>query len=426
MKRFTFRSGMAIFLTLLIIPQLASAQGAAINSTGDDPHSSAILDLQSTEKGFLPPRMTTLQRNAIQDPAEGLQIFNTTTKCVEIFVSNNWHNMFCCTVPAQPDVISGPSDICDGSVVTYSVSPLSEATSYNWSVPVGAEITSGQGTPEITVLVGSSSGNVTVAAENSCGSGVSQTLAVTAFEEAVPGSQVFSATGEEQQFVVPPCVTEITIDAYGAAGSHHGFASGGGLGGRAKGTLSVTPGQVLYVYVGQSGDNGAWNGGNSGSSFNGGGASDVRVGSNGLANRVIVAGGGGAAGNRRMVSSACGGDREAVPGGDGGAATGQNGSNAWNSSIGGGGGSQIAGGSAGSGNITPDPPPSAGTLGSGGNGAFNVSGGGGGYYGGGGGGYSNGCNSAAGGGGSNYTGGVTELENQRGVRNGNGEIIISW
>jgi hypothetical protein len=37
----------------------------------------AILDVQSTTKGFLPPRMTTAQRNAIASPAEGLMIYQT-------------------------------------------------------------------------------------------------------------------------------------------------------------------------------------------------------------------------------------------------------------------------------------------------------------------------------------------------------------
>jgi uncharacterized protein (TIGR02145 family) len=45
---------------------------------------SALLDLQSTEKGFLMPRMTQAQRDAIVTPAKGLQIYNTTTDCVDI------------------------------------------------------------------------------------------------------------------------------------------------------------------------------------------------------------------------------------------------------------------------------------------------------------------------------------------------------
>ena len=45
---------------------------------GGAPDASAQLDVSSTTKGFLPPRMTTTQRNAIGSPAEGLIIYNTT------------------------------------------------------------------------------------------------------------------------------------------------------------------------------------------------------------------------------------------------------------------------------------------------------------------------------------------------------------
>ena len=47
------------------------------------PNPSAILDLVSTGRGFLLPRMTTAQRNAIPTPAGALMIFNTTTENFE-------------------------------------------------------------------------------------------------------------------------------------------------------------------------------------------------------------------------------------------------------------------------------------------------------------------------------------------------------
>ena len=46
-----------------------------INNT--NPHVSAILDVASTTKGFLPPRVTTIQKNAISSPATGLMVFDT-------------------------------------------------------------------------------------------------------------------------------------------------------------------------------------------------------------------------------------------------------------------------------------------------------------------------------------------------------------
>ena len=46
---------------------------------GETPVASAILDVASTTKGFLPPRMTSTQRTAISSPASGLMVYDTTT-----------------------------------------------------------------------------------------------------------------------------------------------------------------------------------------------------------------------------------------------------------------------------------------------------------------------------------------------------------
>jgi uncharacterized protein (TIGR02145 family) len=54
------------------------------------PKSAAILDLESTNKGFLPPRMTTQQRNAISTPVEGLTIYNTDISSLEWFTGEGW------------------------------------------------------------------------------------------------------------------------------------------------------------------------------------------------------------------------------------------------------------------------------------------------------------------------------------------------
>ena len=67
-----------IVFTLMIISALpAAAQSVAINTDGSQPSSSAMLDIKSTQRGLLIPRMTLAQRNAITSPAIGLSIFQT-------------------------------------------------------------------------------------------------------------------------------------------------------------------------------------------------------------------------------------------------------------------------------------------------------------------------------------------------------------
>lgn len=73
----------------LVNMESANGGGVAIGAnmggaTDPTPNARAILDLQSTEKGFLLPRLTTTQRDAMGNTlAEGLMIYNTTNDCLE-------------------------------------------------------------------------------------------------------------------------------------------------------------------------------------------------------------------------------------------------------------------------------------------------------------------------------------------------------
>lgn len=67
------------------------------NTTGDvgigtsSPQASALLDLTSTTKGFLPPRMTTAQRDAISPVVTGLVVYNTTINQLETYTGTRWN-----------------------------------------------------------------------------------------------------------------------------------------------------------------------------------------------------------------------------------------------------------------------------------------------------------------------------------------------
>ena len=55
---------------------------------------SAQLDVASTTKGFLPPRMTTVQRDAISSPAAGLVIYNTSTNKHQGYNGSTWNDFY--------------------------------------------------------------------------------------------------------------------------------------------------------------------------------------------------------------------------------------------------------------------------------------------------------------------------------------------
>jgi hypothetical protein len=54
----------------------------------------AHLDVQSTTKGFLPPRMTTTQKNAISSPAAGLVVYDSTTNKLCCYDGSSWNDLF--------------------------------------------------------------------------------------------------------------------------------------------------------------------------------------------------------------------------------------------------------------------------------------------------------------------------------------------
>ena len=55
-----------------------------------NPNASAILDISSTTKAFIPPRMTTAQKNAISSPAAGMLVYDTTEASLYTHNGSTW------------------------------------------------------------------------------------------------------------------------------------------------------------------------------------------------------------------------------------------------------------------------------------------------------------------------------------------------
>ncbi|MDB9888419.1 MopE-related protein [Polaribacter sp.] len=75
------------FLAAVLLTATTYAQVGVGTTT---PDASSALDITSTTKGLLIPRMTTTQRNLISSPAIGLQIYNTTTNSLEYKAASGW------------------------------------------------------------------------------------------------------------------------------------------------------------------------------------------------------------------------------------------------------------------------------------------------------------------------------------------------
>lgn len=80
---------------LLIISMINGISFAQVGVGTTSPHSSSILEIQSTTKGFLPPRLSLIERNSITNPAEGLLIYNTIYDCLQFFNGISWFDLCC-------------------------------------------------------------------------------------------------------------------------------------------------------------------------------------------------------------------------------------------------------------------------------------------------------------------------------------------
>ncbi len=147
-------------------------------------------------------------------------------------------------VPAQPGSISGNATPCSSASQTYSITPVSGATSYTWTLPNGW--TGSSTTSSITVTTGASGGTISVTANNTCGSSTARTLAVTiATAPAQPGTISGSATpcnGSSQTYSVTP-VNGATSYTWTLPGTYSGTSTTASINatiGATGGTISVT------------------------------------------------------------------------------------------------------------------------------------------------------------------------------------------
>ena len=274
------------------------------------------------------------------------------------------------------------------------------------------------------------------------------TLAAPTWDQAMAmaGGYVYSVGGQQEtgrqnytsggtsSFTVPNGVTSITVKAWGGGGGGGGGAATGGTGGVGGGagftytTVSVTPQDVLTVYVGGGGTGGTYSSSGTVAGGGGGGGGYSAIYNNTTSTMLVVAAGGGGGGGARQA-------RSGGAGGAGGGTNGTAGSNGYSATngAGGGGGTQstyglagtstgndgangaaLKGGAGGDGQTndgTDGSGASGGTNGGGNGGKPNVNttragggGGGGGLYGGAGGGATSSSTTASGGGGGGGSG----------------------
>ena len=101
-------------------------------------------------------------------------------------------------VPKPGSITGNTSVSCSATGVVYSIGLVPTATGYTWTVPTGAIVATGQGSPNVTVNFGSTNGSVCVTAENACGTSSASCISITVTGCGPQcGSQIWAATNLE-------------------------------------------------------------------------------------------------------------------------------------------------------------------------------------------------------------------------------------
>jgi hypothetical protein len=106
---------------------------STVSINNGSPAASAILDIASTTKGFLAPRMTDVQRDAIASPAAGLMIYNTVSNAYNVYNGSTWASIGAGGGSSQWTTSGSNIYYTTGNIGVGTVSPAARIESFNSS-----------------------------------------------------------------------------------------------------------------------------------------------------------------------------------------------------------------------------------------------------------------------------------------------------
>ncbi len=134
---------LSLFCLVFFLPIISQNKGVVItDKTNQTVHDSAVLEIISNDKGFLLPRMETTDRNDIDNPAESLIIFNKESKCFDIYIDAEWHEIWYAGVlyslsldvyPIGGGDVNGEGLYPQGEIIEISAIPEVDFEFINWT-----------------------------------------------------------------------------------------------------------------------------------------------------------------------------------------------------------------------------------------------------------------------------------------------------
>ncbi|MCX6280057.1 MAG: hypothetical protein NT004_18490 [Bacteroidetes bacterium] len=148
-----------LLFALMIISASLFAQ-VGINADNSAPDGSAMLDVKSVNRGFLPPRMTTEQMNSIVTPLEGLLVYNTSVNSLYWFNGTTWKrfNEFSYTETDPVFAIHPASGITSGNIANWNAAYSNRITGASGTAPLSLSIAGNILTGSMTAANSSTNG----------------------------------------------------------------------------------------------------------------------------------------------------------------------------------------------------------------------------------------------------------------------------
>ncbi len=128
------------------------------------PHSSAMLEVKSTGKGFLPPRMTQIEMNAISGPAQGLLVYNTDANALFWYNGSSWKRFIDTYTETDPIFAAHPANgITSGLILNWNSAYSNRIVSVSGAGPLSLSLTANVLTGSITAAGDTANGFLTSA-----------------------------------------------------------------------------------------------------------------------------------------------------------------------------------------------------------------------------------------------------------------------
>ena len=125
---------LTIISGLLYLSLTAQSVGVGTNS----PQPSAMLEVNSSNKGFLPPRMTYSQIKAISNPSVGLMVYDTEFRCLRVYDGNTWQSLQI----TDKNLSDPPGDFSAWSSGDGNITPITVKIDQQGNIILGGYFTS--------------------------------------------------------------------------------------------------------------------------------------------------------------------------------------------------------------------------------------------------------------------------------------------